>query len=113
MKTLIEKSIVINGMGHPETKTIFYLNEIAVLSEDATEEEKKVAADKEAENQKVLTDMRFKSLATISGRKLSINFKYLDGEVETASKIQTAIPFDLNEDEVKAFILDEISKTLN
>jgi hypothetical protein len=89
-KTLLEKSIVINGIGRPDTKTIFTLEK---------EEDKK--------------DMLYRSLEKISGRKLSVNFKYLENEVENASKIQISIPFGLDEEGVKAFILDEISKTLN
>jgi hypothetical protein len=88
-KTLIEKSIVINGMGRPDLKTIFTIEK---------EEEK--------------NDMLYRTLDKISGRKLSIDFKYMENEVETASKVQVSIPFGLNEDEVKTFILDEINKTL-
>jgi hypothetical protein len=87
---LLEKSIVISGIGRPDTKTIFTLEK---------EEDKK--------------DMLYRSLDKISGRKLSVNFKYLENEVENASKIQISIPFGLDEEGVKAFILDEISKTLN
>jgi hypothetical protein len=88
-KTLIEKSIVINGMGRPDLKTIFTIEK---------EEEK--------------NDMLYRTLDKISGRKLSIDFKYMENEVEKASKVQVSIPFGLNEDEVKTFILDEINKTL-
>jgi hypothetical protein len=111
-KTLIEKSLVINGMGHPETKTIFQLNTIPVLAEDATEEDKTGVKQKELENEKILSDIRFKSLATISGRKLCVDYKYLDGEIETDGRIQLSIPFSMNQDEVKDFILSEINKTL-
>ena len=88
-KTLIEKSIVINGIGRPDTKTIFTIEK---------EEDKK--------------DMLYRSLDKISGRKLSVNFKYTEGETESSSKIQLSIPFGLDEESVKAFILDEINKTL-
>lgn len=89
MKTLIEKSIEIYGIGHPDTKTIFTLEK---------EEDKK--------------DMRYKSLATISGRKLTVWFKYSEDDKEVQDKVSVSIPFGLDEDGVKAFILDEISKTL-
>ena len=89
-KTLIEKSIVINGIGRPDTKTIFTIEK---------EEDKK--------------DMLYRSLDRISGRKLSVNFKYTDGETENSSKVQLSIPFGLDEEGVKTFILDEINKTLN
>lgn len=89
-KTLIEKSIVINGIGRPDTKTIFTIEK---------EEDKK--------------DMLYRSLDRISGRKLSVNFKYSDGETENSSKVQLSIPFGLDEGGVKTFILDEINKTLN
>lgn len=89
IKTLIEKSIVINGMGRPDIKTIFNI-----------------------ENEFEKKQFLYRSLQRISGRKLIIDFKYSEGEIENSSKIQTSIPFNLNEDEVKAFILDEINKTL-
>ena len=88
-KTLIEKSIVINGMGRPDIKTIFTIEK---------EEDK--------------NDMLYRSLHKISGRKLSIDFKYSEGDTEVSSKVQLSIPFGLDEDGVKAFILDEINKTL-
>ena len=88
-KTLIEKSIIINGIGRPDTKTIFTID---------NEYEKK--------------EHLYKSLDRISGRKLSVDFKYSEGGTETSSKVQLSIPFNLNEDEVKAFILEEINKTL-
>lgn len=89
-KTLIEKSIVINGIGRPDTKTIFTIEK---------EEDKK--------------DMLYRSLDRISGRKLSVNFKYTEGETENSSKVQLSIPFGLDEEGVKTFILDEINKSLN
>ena len=89
-KTLIEKSITINGMGRPDLKTIFTIEK---------EEDKK--------------DMLYRTLDKISGRKLTIDFKYMENEVEMASKVQMAIPFDLNEDEVKTFILTELNKALS
>jgi hypothetical protein len=88
-KTLIEKSISINGMGRPDIKTIFTIEK---------EEDK--------------NDMLYRSLDKISGRKLSIDFKYSEGDTEVSSKVQLSIPFGLDEDGVKTFILDEINKTL-
>ena len=82
MKTLIEKSISIYGMGHPDVKTVFNLNTIPTLPTNATEEE----------NRKVLSDIRYKSLTTISGRKLTVWFKYMENEIETQDKVQVTIP---------------------
>lgn len=110
MKTIIEKSIKIYGMGHPDVKTVFDLNTIPTLAEDATEEQKKEVRDKESENQKVLKDIRFKSLATISGRKLTVWFKHLEDNKEIEDKVSVAIPFGLDETGVKEFILSEINK---
>jgi hypothetical protein len=87
MKTLIEKSIVINGIGRNDIKTIFTIEK---------EEEK--------------NDILYRSLDKISGRKLSINFKCLEDVNE--NKIQISIPFNLNEEEVKQFILSEINNSL-
>jgi hypothetical protein len=88
-KTLIEKSIVINGMGRPDIKTIFTI-----------------------ENESEKNDTLYRSLERISGRKLTIDFKYSEGDTEVPSKLLLSIPFDLDEDGVKTFILDEINKTL-
>jgi len=87
---LIEKSIVINGMGRPDIKTIFNIEK---------EEDKK--------------DMLYRSLDKISGRKLSVNFKCLEGEVETNGILQMIIPSGLDEEGVKNFIISEINSNLN
>ena len=112
-KELIVKSIEIYGMGHPDTKTVFHLNEIAVLPEDATEEQKKENTDKEVENQKILNNIRFKSLTTISGRTLTAWFKYKEGEAENSDKLRMVIIKSDNEQEIKDFILASISTYLN
>lgn len=88
MKTLIEKSIIIEGIGY-EAKTIFSISS-------------------EADKKRIT----YKTLDKISGRKINIAFKYSEEETEGSSRIQLSIPFNLNEDEVKAFILEEINKTL-
>jgi hypothetical protein len=112
-KELIVKSIEIYGMGHPDTKTVFHLNEIAVLPEDATEEQKKENADKEIENQKILNDIRFKSLTTISGRTLTAWFKYTDEGVEKSDKLRLVIIKSDQESEIKDFVIDSINTLLN
>jgi hypothetical protein len=86
MKTLIENSIEIKGMGHPDTKTIFN-------SEDRTH-------------------MRFKSLTTISGRKLTVDFKFEENEVESSDKLQMVIPVSNDEMVIKDFILNKINEYL-
>lgn len=89
MKTLIEKSIKIPGIGHPDTKTVFNID---------SEQDKK--------------DLRFKSLTVISGRKLSILFDYdEDGEVKS-SRIQLTIPQTNDEEVIKQFILDQINSLI-
>lgn len=91
MKTLVENSIKIGGIGHPDTKTIFTTEDI--------------------------NDFRFKSLTAISGRKLSIFFTYTEGEeetlVETSDRIQLTIPVSDDETVIKDFILSEINNKLN
>jgi hypothetical protein len=90
MKTLIEKSIEIYGMGHPDTKTVFNIE---------TEDER--------------NHFRFKDLTIISGRKLSIHFKYSENDTEFNGKIQLVIPKTDSEEEIKNFILVEIQNYLN
>ena len=91
MKTLIESSIKIGGIGHPDTKTIF-------TSEDRN-------------------DSRFKSLTYISGRKLSVFFTYTEGEeealVEATDRIQLTIPVSDDEQVIKDFIVSEIHKKIS
>ena len=89
-KTLIEKSIEIYGMGHPETKTVFNIEK---------EEDK--------------MHMRFKSLTTISGRKLTVWFKYSENGTETLDKVATTIVKSEDEQVIKDFILSEINNRLN
>jgi hypothetical protein len=87
MKTLIENSIKINGIGHPDTKTIF-----------DTEDKK---------------TFRFKPLTDISGRKLSVHFKYSEDDKEIGHKVQMVIPKTDSEEEIKEFILTQINNSLN
>jgi hypothetical protein len=87
MKTLIENSIKIGGIGHPDTKTIF-------TNEDRN-------------------DSRFKSLTTISGRKLTVHFKYTEGEEKSSDKLQLTIPVSDDEVVIKDFIVSEINNYLN
>jgi hypothetical protein len=68
MKTLIENSIKIFGMGHPDTKTVFNI-----------------------EKEEDRNHFRFKSLATISGRKLTVSFKYTEDDVEAQDKLQMKV----------------------
>ena len=89
MKTLIEKSIVIRGIGSPQTKTVFNIK-----------------------NESEKTLMGFKSLTVIAGRKLTIEFKYEEGGIEKSDKIQVSIPRVETENEVKDFILNEINNSL-
>lgn len=111
-KELIENSIKIFGIGHPDTKTVFDLNTIPVLAEDATEEQKKDAASKEEENQRILKDMRLVSLVKISGRKLTVSFKYKEDEQEKSDKLPMSIVKSDDGNEIKDFILNSIASYL-
>jgi hypothetical protein len=89
MKILIEKSIEIYGMGHPQTKTVFNI-------------------EKEIEKK----DLRFKSLTTISGRKLTVWFKYTENNIESNDKFPMTVIKSDNETEIKDFILTQINNYL-
>jgi hypothetical protein len=89
MKTLIEKSIEIYGMGHPDTKTVFNI-----------------------EKEEDRNHMRFKSLTTISGRKLTVWFKYSENDVEIKDKLQMTIVKSDDENTIKDFILAQINTYL-
>ena len=89
MKTLIENSIEIYGMGHPDTKTVFNI-----------------------EKEEDRNHMRFKSLTTISGRKLTVWFKYSENDVEIKDKLQMTIVKSDDENTIKDFILAQINTYL-
>jgi hypothetical protein len=108
MKTLIEKSIKITGIPKPNPKTIFNLNEIPVLSEDSTQEEKVVIKNLEIENQKIMNDVGFVSLSIISGRKLVVEFEWGEDGVKTLGRTLIQIPKTDSEEEIKNLILNTI-----
>jgi hypothetical protein len=89
MKTLIEKSIEIKGIGVLNPKTIFNI---------------------ENENEK--KHFKYKSLTNISGRKLSIHFKYTENDIEVQDKLQMTIIKSEDETEIKDFILTQINSYL-
>ena len=76
-------------MGHPDTKTIFNIE---------NEEDKK--------------DIRFKSLTTIAGRKLSVFFDYEEDGVKKHGRTQLTIPKTDSEEEIKQFILEKINLSI-
>ena len=112
MKTLIENSIEIYGISHSKSKTIFHLKTIPALTEEATEEEKKEVINLKLENEKLLNDTKFVSLTKISGRKLTIDFKYLEDNKEIQDKLQMTIPKSDDEQIIKDFIINSINNYL-
>jgi hypothetical protein len=85
-KQIIEKSIKINGLGYLKSKTIFNI-------EDELEK----------------LDLEYQDLKGLNGRKITIFFTYLDETEEKSDRVQMSIPFNLNEDEVKDFIIEQIN----
>lgn len=112
MKTLIDKSIKIEGIGHPNAKTVFDLNVIPVLSEEATLPERIEVDNKKLENDLITKSNSFVSLVKISGRTLGIGFKYTEGKTIKDGKILVTIPKTSIEEEIKDFIISEINNTL-
>jgi hypothetical protein len=92
MQTLIERTIQIGGMGHPDTITVFNL----------TKPEQR-------------NHLRFKSLETICNRKITVWFDTKDENdiVEKEQFIKLQIPSTGTEDEIKDFILKSIIKQLS
>jgi len=109
MKTLVEKSIKITGVPKLNAKTLFDLNQIPILAEDATEEQKKEVKEKESENKKITFDREFISLTIISGRKLVVQFEFEEEGVKTKDKVLISIPKTDSEEVIKNFILDSIN----
>jgi hypothetical protein len=90
MKNLIENTIYFRGIGHPDTKTVFNI-----------------------ENEEERNHLRFKPLTKIRGRKLLVVFKYEENSSEVLDKLQLSIPRFETEDEIKTFILTSINEYLN
>ena len=89
MKTLIEKTIKVRGIGNPSKKTIFTI---------------------EGEYQR--NTFEYYTIEKISGRKLSVEYSFTnDGAIE-ASHVQLVIPRNLTEVEVKDFIIEQINAQL-
>jgi hypothetical protein len=109
MKTLAEKSIKITGVPKTNAKTLFDLNKIPALAEDATEEQKKEVKEKESENKKITSDRGFTSLTIISGRKLVVQFEFEEEGVKTKDKVLISIPKTDSEEEIKEFIINAIN----
>lgn len=109
-KKIISDSIKIKGIGNPNTKTVFDLLEIPTITEESSEEEKQDAEKKKMENLLTVQSPFYKSLETLCGRKLVIEYKYVFAEQEIPQSILVSIPFNLKEEAVKAFILQEIEK---
>ena len=90
MKTLIEKSIEIGGLGPGNLKTVFT-----------------------AESQFDKLPYKYKSLVHISGRKLSIDFKYEEDGSKKDGRLQLTIIKSDSEQTIKDFILESINTHLN
>jgi hypothetical protein len=87
MKTLIESSIIVRGIGKPNSKTVFH--------EDH---------DKESYD--------YICLSKISGRKLSVFFKYTEDNIEKDDRLQMSIPRGLECEEVQEFIVLQLNNYL-
>jgi hypothetical protein len=91
MKTLIEKTIKVRGIGNPQRKNIFTI---------------------ENEFETRLPD--YYNIEKICGRTLRVDYSFNNdqGAVQFAF-IQLVIPFGLTELEVKDFIVEEITTAIN
>lgn len=90
MKNLVEKSIKLMGIGHPDTKTIFDIQD-----------------EKEKQN------FRYKSLDAWTNRQMSLTFKYtVDSDPkEIVQTLKFQVP-DKTENEIKDFVLNLIDEEL-
>lgn len=86
MKNIIESSVIIKGIGPFESLTIF--------------------------NSTDTTNPRYVDISKISGRKLSVYFKYTEGEdlTEKEAQVRLVIPTGLDEQGVKDYILTQIAQ---
>ena len=111
MKTLIQTSIQIYGMGHPDTKTLFQLVD-ATPPANPTPEQIKESVKKKLANQKILNDIRYESLTAISGRKLTVWFSYEENGKTVDSSVQMTVPVSNSEDVIKEAVLAAIETKL-
>ena len=89
MKTLIESSIRFRGVGHPETKTVFSI-----------------------ENESERTDRRFKSLTSIQGRRLVATFDYEEGDTKKKGYLLLTVIRSEDETTIRQSIVDAITAHL-
>lgn len=89
MKTLIEKTIKVRGIGNPARKNIFNI---------------------ENEFETKLPD--YFNIEKICGRTLRVDYSYTDQGAVQFAFIQLVIPFGLTELEVKDFIVEQINAQL-
>lgn len=87
MKTLIENSIKIKGIGRSISKTIF------------NSEEKNVS--------------KYYDVSLLSGKKVYFSYRFIDGETTGESSISVRIPENSTELEVKNQVLAAINNQLN
>jgi hypothetical protein len=91
MKTLIQNTIKVRGIGNPEKKTIFTI---------------------EHDFQKKLPD--YYNIQKICGRTLRVDYSFTnDQSAAQFAFIQLVIPFGLTELEVKDFIVEQITTAIN
>lgn len=86
MKTLIENTIKVRGIGNPAKKTIFTI---------------------ENEFETKLPD--YFNIEKICGRTLRVDYSFTNDSITESSFIQLVIPFGLTELEVKDFIIEQIN----
>ena len=89
-KALVDGSINVRGIGTSDIKTIFNITD-------------------ESER----NDRRFRNLTMISGRTLSIEFDYTEGEVKKSDRLSLKIITSDQEQVIKDFILSEINTYLS
>lgn len=89
MKTLIESSIRFRGIGHPETKTVFSI-----------------------ENESERTDRRFKPLTSIQGRRLVATFDYEEGGTKKDGYLLLTVIRSEDEATIRQSIVDAIAAHL-
>ena len=89
MKTLIEKTIKVRGIGNPMRKNIFTI---------------------ESETDKLFNE--YYNIEKICGRTLRVDYSFTNDSTTESSFIQLVIPTNLTEVEVKDFIIEQINAQL-
>lgn len=112
MKTLIESSIKLKGIGPQDTKTVFDLILPNVLPENPTPEELEKYTKDKYYNDTINQNGEYKALTSIVKRKILISFDFIENDIVSNFKVMYIIPELNSDEEIKDNIIYFINNSL-